>query len=43
MHVLAVAAQMAGDFEEARTLMAQRIAAARETGNSRRSAPRPAT
>lgn len=33
MHVLAVAAQMAGDFEEARTLMAQRIAAARETGN----------
>jgi tetratricopeptide (TPR) repeat protein len=33
IHVLAVAAQMAGDFDEARTLMAQRIASARETGN----------
>jgi non-specific serine/threonine protein kinase len=33
MHVLAVAAQMAGDFLEARDLMRQRIALARETGN----------
>jgi len=33
IHVLAVAAQMAGDFDEARTLMAQRIAAARDSGN----------
>lgn len=32
-HVLAVAAQMAGDFHEARTLMTQRIAEAREAGN----------
>jgi non-specific serine/threonine protein kinase len=32
-HVLAVAAQMAGDFEEARTLMNERIAEAREAGN----------
>ena len=33
MHVLGVAAQMAGDFEEARDLMNQRIALARDTGN----------
>jgi tetratricopeptide (TPR) repeat protein len=33
MHVMAVAAQMAGDFAEARDLMNQRIALARETGN----------
>jgi tetratricopeptide (TPR) repeat protein len=33
MHVLAVAAQMAGDFLEARELMSQRIALAREQGN----------
>jgi len=33
IHVLGVAAQMAGDFEEARELMTQRIAMARETGN----------
>jgi tetratricopeptide (TPR) repeat protein len=33
MHVLGVAAQMAGDFDEARELMNQRIALARETGN----------
>ncbi len=33
MHVLAAAAQMAGDFLEARDLMRQRIALARETGN----------
>jgi len=33
MHVLAVAAQMAGDFLEARDLMSQRIALAREQGN----------
>jgi tetratricopeptide (TPR) repeat protein len=33
MHVLGVAAQMAGDFAEARDLMTQRIALARETGN----------
>ena len=33
MHVLAVAAQMAGDFLEARELMSQRIALAREMGN----------
>ncbi len=33
IHVLGVAAQMAGDFEEARELMNQRIAMARETGN----------
>jgi tetratricopeptide (TPR) repeat protein len=33
MHVLGVAAQMAGDFTEARDLMSQRIALARETGN----------
>jgi tetratricopeptide (TPR) repeat protein len=32
-HVLAVAAQMAGDFDEARTLMNERIAEAREAGN----------
>jgi tetratricopeptide (TPR) repeat protein len=32
-HVLAVAAQMAGDFPEARDLMNQRIATARKTGN----------
>ena len=33
MHVLAVASQMAGDFVEARDLMSQRIALAREAGN----------
>ena len=33
MHVLAVAAQMAGDLHEARDLMIQRIAFAREAGN----------
>ena len=33
MHVLAVAAQMAGDFLEARDLMSRRIALAREMGN----------
>ncbi|HEX5013262.1 MAG TPA: tetratricopeptide repeat protein [Candidatus Limnocylindrales bacterium] len=33
MHVLGVAAQMAGDFAEARDMMNQRIALARETGN----------
>jgi tetratricopeptide (TPR) repeat protein len=33
MHVLGVAAQMAGDFEEAREMMSKRIALARETGN----------
>lgn len=33
MHVLGVAAQMAGDFLEARELMSQRIALAREQGN----------
>jgi tetratricopeptide (TPR) repeat protein len=33
MHVLGVAAQMAGDFEEAREMMNKRIALARETGN----------
>lgn len=33
MHVLAVAAQMAGDLLEARGLMTQRIALARELGN----------
>jgi non-specific serine/threonine protein kinase len=33
MHVLAVSAQMAGDFREARDLMSQRIALAREAGN----------
>jgi tetratricopeptide (TPR) repeat protein len=33
LHVLAVAAQMAGDFPEARALMSQRIALAREQGN----------
>jgi tetratricopeptide (TPR) repeat protein len=33
MHVLGVAAQMAGDFDEARELMTQRIALAREAGN----------
>jgi tetratricopeptide (TPR) repeat protein len=33
MHVLAVAAQMAGDFLEAGDLMRQRIALAREAGN----------
>lgn len=33
MHVLAVAAQMSGDLHEARDLMSQRIALARETGN----------
>ena len=33
MHVLAVAAQMAGDLLEARDLMSQRIAIGRETGN----------
>jgi tetratricopeptide (TPR) repeat protein len=33
MHVLGVAAQMAGDFLEARALMSQRIALAREMGN----------
>ena len=33
MHVLAVAAQMAGDLPEARDLMRQRIALGRETGN----------
>jgi tetratricopeptide (TPR) repeat protein len=32
-HVLAVAAQMAGDFAEARDLMNQRIATARKAGN----------
>lgn len=33
MHVLGVAAQMAGDFLEAREVMSQRIALAREMGN----------
>lgn len=33
MHVLAVAAQMAGDLQEACDVMRQRIALARETGN----------
>ena len=33
MHVLAVAAQMAGDFLEARDMMRQRIDLARESGN----------
>jgi tetratricopeptide (TPR) repeat protein len=33
MHVLAVAAQMSGEFEEARRLMSERIAIAREQGN----------
>jgi hypothetical protein len=33
MHVLAVAAQMAGNFLEARELMSARIALAREMGN----------
>jgi non-specific serine/threonine protein kinase len=33
MHVLGVAAQMAGDFMEAREMMSQRIAMAREQGN----------
>jgi tetratricopeptide (TPR) repeat protein len=33
MHVLAVAAQMAGDLDEARELMRQRIVSAREAGN----------
>jgi len=33
MHVLAVAAQMAGDLAEARELMSRRIELARETGN----------
>jgi tetratricopeptide (TPR) repeat protein len=33
MHVLGVAAQMAGDFDEARQMMTQRIALAREAGN----------
>ena len=33
MHVLGVAAQMAGDFLEARALMSERIALARELGN----------
>jgi len=33
LHVLGVAAQMAGDFLEARDLMSQRIALAREEGN----------
>jgi tetratricopeptide (TPR) repeat protein len=33
MHVLGVAAQMAGDFLEARELMSRRIAMAREEGN----------
>jgi non-specific serine/threonine protein kinase len=33
MHVLGVAAQMAGDFIEAREVMSQRIALAREMGN----------
>jgi tetratricopeptide (TPR) repeat protein len=33
MHVLGVAAQMAGDLIEAREVMAQRIALGRETGN----------
>jgi tetratricopeptide (TPR) repeat protein len=33
MHVLGVVAQMAGDFDEAREMMTQRIALARETGN----------
>jgi non-specific serine/threonine protein kinase len=33
MHVLGVAAQMAGDLHEARTVMSQRIALAREMGN----------
>src|SRR5205085_15023 len=33
MHVLGVAAQMAGDFLEAREVMSQRIALAREQGN----------
>ena len=33
MHVLAVAAQMAGDLQEAQEMMMQRIALARETGN----------
>ena len=33
MHVLGVVAQMSGDLEEARRLMTERIALARETGN----------
>lgn len=33
MHVLGVAAQMAGDFQEARQLMSERIAQARAIGN----------
>jgi tetratricopeptide (TPR) repeat protein len=33
MHVLGVTAQMAGDFQEARALMSERIALARELGN----------
>src|SRR5262245_53182143 len=33
MHVLGVAAQMAGDFDEAREFMTKRIALAREAGN----------
>ncbi|HKQ18626.1 MAG TPA: tetratricopeptide repeat protein [Candidatus Eisenbacteria bacterium] len=33
MHVLAVAAQMAGDLQEARAVMRRRIELARETGN----------
>jgi tetratricopeptide (TPR) repeat protein len=33
MHVLGVAAQMAGDLHEARTVMSQRIALGREMGN----------
>jgi tetratricopeptide (TPR) repeat protein len=33
LHVLAVSAQMAGDFSEARELMTRRIALAREEGN----------
>jgi hypothetical protein len=33
MHVLGVAAQMAGDFVEAREVMSRRIALAREMGN----------
>lgn len=33
MHVLGVAAQMSGDFEEARRVMTERIALAREAGN----------
>jgi tetratricopeptide (TPR) repeat protein len=35
MHVLGVAAQMAGDFQEAHTLMSERIAQARALGNFR--------